>query len=111
LYNPVQTQTKFGGQSLLTIRQIRIEPEEETTMHRQVVFAALFAALIIGNAAPARASDRDTGPRGYQVQTWQDIERAGQDIQRQVDALEHKGGAGTSYGYTKSRSERHASHR
>ena len=29
-------------------------------------------------------SDRYVGPRGYQVQTWQDIERARQDIERLI---------------------------
>jgi hypothetical protein len=80
-------------------------------MHRQIALTTLFAALAIGTAHPVLAgSERPTGPSGYQVQTWQDIERARQDIQRQVDALEHKSGAGTSYGYMKSRYAHRASH-
>jgi hypothetical protein len=45
------------------------------------------------------------------VQTWQDIERAREDIQRKVDALEHKSGAGTSFGYMRSRYEHRSQRR
>jgi hypothetical protein len=75
-------------------------------MQRQLSLIALFGGAIMCIASPVWAgSERDVGPRGYQVQTWQDIERAREDIQRQVGALEHKSGAGTSFGYTRSRYE------
>jgi hypothetical protein len=69
-------------------------------MNRQIACVALFAAAILGMASSVQAgSERDDGPRGYQVQTWADIERAREDIARKVEALEHGGSAGSTYGY------------
>jgi hypothetical protein len=66
-------------------------------MNRRMVFIALSVAVVIGGASAALAgSDRVVGPHGYQVQTWQDIERDRQDIHRQIERLYGK--AGNTYG-------------
>jgi hypothetical protein len=68
-------------------------------MNRRIPLTVFIAAIIVGTASPLWAgSDRDD-QRGYPVQTWQDIARARHDIDRQVQALEHKTSAGGSYGY------------
>jgi hypothetical protein len=64
-------------------------------MNRQSVFTALAAAIGLC-AAPqiSMATERYFGPRGYQVQTWQDIEQDRLDIQRQIQKEYHLGNAG-----------------
>jgi len=64
-------------------------------MNRQLVFTLLTAATGI-SAAPSvsMATERYFGPSGYQVQTWQDIERDRLDIQRQIQKEYHLGNAG-----------------
>jgi hypothetical protein len=80
-------------------------------MNRQIALTAFIAAIVLGTASTVWAGpDRDGGSRGYQVQTWQDIARASTDIDRQVQALEHKTSAGSSYGYVASQQHKHAAH-
>jgi hypothetical protein len=68
-------------------------------MHREIALTMLCAALVLGAATLVRAgSEREVGPRGYPVQTWQDIERTREDIARKVGALEHPTSARTSLG-------------
>jgi hypothetical protein len=63
---------------------------------------ALAAALILGTASAALASDTATDERGGgPVQTWQDIQRDAQDIQNQIKSEYHTGSAGGAYGYVK----------
>ena len=72
-------------------------------MNRKIVFAALSVAIVLGTASAVLAGpDRYFGPRGYQVQTWQDIEQARQDIQRQIQIQYHLGKAGNTDGYVAS---------
>jgi hypothetical protein len=95
-----------------TMRQTVSATEEETAMNRRIVFIAL--SVVIGGASAALAgSEREVGPRGYQVQTWQDIERDRQDIQRQIDQLYHTGNAGNADGYVAvpKKHVRHVSHK
>ena len=81
-------------------------------MHRRIVLIILCAALGLGAACSARAgTERDIGPRGYQVQTWQDIARDREDIARKVEALEHPTSARASFGSSESRHKVHASER
>jgi len=69
-------------------------------MYRQIACVAVITAAVLGTASLARAgADRYDGPRGYQVQTWADIERDREDIARKVEALERADTAGSSYGY------------
>ena len=63
-------------------------------MLRTIGFTALAAAIVLGSASAAMATERDFEPRSYQVQTWQDIERDRQDIQRQIQLEYHLGKAG-----------------
>jgi hypothetical protein len=77
-------------------------------MNRRIACVALFVSAVLGAASSAQAgSDRESGPHGYQVQTWADIERDRQDIARKVEALEHGGSASGSYGYAPPRLRRH----
>ena len=62
----------------------------------------LAAALILGTASAALASDHEDQSGGFQVQTWQDIAQARQDIQNQIHRLYHTGNAGTAFGYVAS---------
>jgi hypothetical protein len=72
-------------------------------MNRQIACVALFVTAVLAMASSAQAgSEREYGPRGYQVQTWADIARDRADIDRKVEALE-RGGAGSSYGYVSPR--------
>jgi hypothetical protein len=66
-------------------------------MNRQLIFTTLFAAIGLGAASAALAgSDRYESPRGYQVQTWQDIEQDRLDIQRQIQKEYHLDNAGNA---------------
>ncbi len=62
-------------------------------MNRQLVFTLLTAAIGIAPSV-SMATERYFGPSGYQVQTWQDIERDRLDIQRQIQKEYHLGNAG-----------------
>ena len=63
-------------------------------MYRLMRFGILACGVALATISSARAgSDRWVGPRGYQVQTWQDIERARQDIQRLIEKEYHYGNA------------------
>ena len=80
-------------------------------MNGKIVFTALSVAIVLGTASAVLAgSDREVGPRGYQVQTWQDIEQARQDIQRQIQREYHMGNAGNTDGYVAS-PKHHPSHK
>jgi hypothetical protein len=70
---------------------------------------ALVAALILGPASAALASDTATEEKGGgPTQTWQDIQRDAQDIQNQIKREYHTGGS--DFGSVKpSKSTRHSS--
>jgi len=59
---------------------------------------AFAAALIIGTASAALASDHEDQSGGFQVQTWQDIAKSRRDIQNQIRGLHHKDTAVNAYG-------------
>jgi hypothetical protein len=60
---------------------------------------ALAAAIIVGAASTALASgDSDRECCGFQVQTWQDIEQARLNIQREIRSAYHLDNAGNAYG-------------
>jgi hypothetical protein len=55
----------------------------------------LVAAMMLGAASAARASgDTDSESGGFQVQTWQEIQQAQQEIKNQVAASEGKSAYG-----------------
>jgi hypothetical protein len=61
---------------------------------------ALAAAIIVGAASTALASgdtDRESG--GFQVQTWQDIQQARQNIQKEIQSAYHMDNVGSAYGF------------
>jgi hypothetical protein len=71
---------------------------------------ALAAALVLGTASVALAgSDNDDGGQGggFQVQTWQDIARARQNFENQIQRQYHTGNAGSAYGYAVSPKHMH----
>jgi hypothetical protein len=68
--------------------------EEATPMNRQLAFIALAAAIGLGTASPALATDRYFGPPSYRAQTWEDIEQSRLYIQRQIQKEYHLGPAG-----------------
>ena len=80
-------------------------------MNRKIVLATLSPAIVLGFASAVLAgSDRYIGPRGGPVQTWQDIERDRQDIERQIEIEYHLGKAGNTGGHLVSR-KHHPSHK
>jgi hypothetical protein len=70
--------------------------EEEMAMLRMIGLTGLSAAIVLGSASAVLATERYFGPRSYQVQTWQDIERDRQEIQRQIQIEYHLGKAGST---------------
>ena len=71
---------------------------------------ALSVAIVLGAASAALAGSKDDdgwAGGGFNVQTWQDIEQARQDIQRQIQSQYHTGNAGTAYAYVASPNQKH----
>ncbi|HLH96138.1 MAG TPA: hypothetical protein VKW08_13575 [Xanthobacteraceae bacterium] len=59
-------------------------------MNALAACTALAVAVAIASAASA-GPDRYFGPRGYKPQTWADIERDREEIQRLVQQRQHPG--------------------
>jgi hypothetical protein len=72
---------------------------EEAAMIRTIGATALSAAIVLGSASAVLGTERYFEPRSYQVQTWQDIERDRQEIQRQIQIQYHLGKAGSTEAY------------
>ncbi len=67
---------------------------------------ALALAITLGTASAALAgTEKDDNSYGGPVQTWQDIEHARQEIQRQIQSEYHTSNPGTAYGYAASPSQ------
>jgi len=63
-------------------------------MYRLMHYGILSGLVALATISSAQAgSDRWVGPRGYPVQTWEDIARARQDIQRLIVKEYHYGNA------------------
>lgn len=62
-------------------------------MYRTMRLGFLSCGVALATISSAWASDREVGPRGFQVQTWQDIEQARQDVQRLIAKEYHYGNA------------------
>jgi hypothetical protein len=77
-------------------------------MLRTIGFTALSAAIVLGSASAALGTERYFGPRSYRVQTWQDIERDRQEIQRQIQLEYHLGKAGSTEAYVEPPKHHHA---
>jgi hypothetical protein len=69
---------------------------------------ALAAAIVLGAASAALASEREEGGGGP-VQTWQDVQRDQQAIQRQIQNQYHLGNGGNAYGLAPSAVQKHRS--
>jgi hypothetical protein len=77
-------------------------------MIRTIGATALSAAIVLGSASAVLGTEREFGPRSYKAQTWQDIERDRQEIQRQIQIEYHLGKAGSTESYVEPPKHHHA---
>ena len=77
--------------------------------HSKPILSAAVVLGFLGSALPALA-EKDyelLEPYGGPTQSWQDIERSRQDIQRQIQREYHTDKNGNAYGYIAPPSQKH----